>query len=328
MTFVSPLWLRSGHAQTIFGHVTRSRFQVDYHRVAIAGVDNEPITVDCLEPEGELAGHVVLLHGLEGSSYSPYIQGLSQRASSLGMKSWAINFRSCAQNQQTRDGWIPQVGFRQHHSGFTGDADALICHVRKQTMLPIYVVGISMGGNILLRWLGTNANASLVAAAVAISVPFDLGACAQHLERVGGLIYTREFLKSLKAKARYFYSKFPKELEHVDIKKVVGSKTFINFDDSFTAPACGFESAQHYYESASSMSVLSAIKCPTLCLSADDDPFMPSTMLPKASQRLSTAVEWEVCRGGGHVAFASGLPWAPDFYAEKRSLEWLISNSQ
>jgi predicted alpha/beta-fold hydrolase len=179
----------------------------------------------------------------------------------------------------------------------------------------MYAVGVSLGGNMLLKWLGEQGHCALevIKKAAAISVPVDLAAAAGVLDRGWGkAIYTRHFLKTLKEKSIH------KTTEHglkIDLAKLRAASTFREIDELFTAPVHGFKNAEDYWARSSSKPWLARIRVPTLLLNARNDPFLPFSALPKA-ENVSPSVSLEYPASGGHVGFVSGrfpghLAWLP-----------------
>lgn len=214
-------------------------------------------------------------------------------------------------------------GERLYHSGETGDLDWVVERlVTREPDLRLGLIGVSLGGNVLLKWLGERGAdvPPQVRAAAAISAPFDLAACADRLESGMGYLYMRAFLKSLKPKALDFAGRYPGT---VDVEAVRRARTFRQIDDAATAPIHGFSDASDYYARASSLPYLERIRVPTLLVNAADDPFQPGSALERARTRSSDAVTCLFTDRGGHVGWVTGPPWAPEAWAETRAVEWL-----
>lgn len=278
--------------------------------------DGDFIDVDRLDAE-DGQPRLLLLHGLEGSSRSHYARGLLAAARRRGWAADVLLFRSC--------GGEPNRLLRSYHSGETGDLD---CVVRKliaaQPAQPIVLTGVSLGGNVLLKWLGEqgkNAPPQVVAAS-AISVPFDLARGSAHLQRGFSRFYQSYFLRTLRQKALNKAARFPGRL---DALAVARARTLWEFDDAATAPIHGFRDARDYYDQSSSMRWLPCIRVPTLLLNAIDDPFLPPSVLDdvRILARSNQSLHVEFVARGGHVGFISGVvPWRPVYYAEARSLDF------
>ena len=317
-------WLPGPHLQTVWGNYTRPRQLVDLRREWLDTPDGDRIALDHLDgPAG--APLLLVLHGLEGSSNSVYVQGLLALARLRGLRGAALNFRSCAREPEDVHRWIPNRAPRLYHSGDTGDLDLVVAELaRRSAGAPLVAAGISLGGNVLLRWLGENPAQRAVAAAATISVPYDLGAGARHLEGPIGRVYLRHFLPTLIAKAEGLLDRFPELRDRLDRDAIRRARDFWSFDDAATAPLHGFAGAGDYYARASSIAIADRIATPTLCLSASDDPFLPAAVLPRFRETASAAVDLEVTPCGGHVGFVAGRsPRRPSYWAERRVVEWL-----
>jgi predicted alpha/beta-fold hydrolase len=322
----TPWWARNPHIQTTWGRLGRSRRLVTFRREVLTTPDDDDLVLDHVDgPAG--APRVLLLHGLEGSSYSVYMQGLASLLSRAGWHTTAINFRSCACDPENISRVLPNRQPRLYHSGDTADLGFVVRTLAaREPSGTIYAVGISLGGNVLLKWLGEQGARSRIEAAVTISVPYDLRAAALHLERRTGRFYAGTFLKTLKGKALALRERFPALVEQLDPKRIAGARTFFEFDDAATAPLHGFSSADVYYRRSSSMHYLERIEVPALCLGSADDPFLPAGVIERARQRASEDVEIVTTPWGGHAAFITGRwPWKPFYWAEERAVEWLTS---
>lgn len=305
--YCAPRWLPSGHAQTIYPLLIKPEPPA-FRRERWDTPDGDFIDVDWKDvPDATTAPLVVLFHGLEGSSNSHYARSLTQAASRRGWLSAIVHFRGCS-GEPNR---LP----RAYHSGDSTEVDWILRRLKDDHPLrPIYAVGVSLGGNALLKWLGEQENlaAPIVSGAAAISAPIDLTACGHHLARGFNRVYTRHFLATLKptslAKLKCFPGLF-------DEKRLHKARTLYEFDDLVTAPLHGFSGADDYWFRASSKPWLPGIRVPTLLLNALNDPFLPAHALPQAHQ-VSPQVHLDFPAEGGHVGFVSGhlpghLDWMP-----------------
>jgi uncharacterized protein len=318
-------WARGAHAQTIWGRYGRSTSLVSYEREILTTPDDEDLVVDHLTgPAG--APRVIVLHGLEGSSQAVYIQGLARGLANAGMRVTVLNFRSCARDPANGER-VPLRRPRLYHSGDTKDLDFLVeTLASREPRAPLLAVGFSLGGNVLLKWLGEKGARSLVEAAATISVPYDLAAASRHLERGVARLYASHFLKALKRKAADVLARFPRETEHINGDRIRFAQTLYAFDDYATAPLHGFLSANDYYRKSSSLRFLSSIEVPTLCVNSEDDPFLPTTALRAARDAASEDVKFNVTAWGGHASFATGRwPWRAHYWAEERVVSWLAT---
>lgn len=263
--------------------------------------------------------HLVFLHGLEGGVHSHYVANLFAEAARHGWSADLVLFRGCAgEPNRTR---------RFYHSGETTDFDFALRRIAvERPDAPVGLSGVSLGGNVLLKWLGEHGGTDVpptVRGAVAVSVPFDLARGSRYISRGFSRVYERFFLRSLIAKARQKLTRHPDLCDAVALDRV---RTLWDFDDIVTAPVHGFRDASDYYAQSSSIRYLSRVRVPTLLLSAADDPFLPPEVLDEVRSiaRENPALEVEFVRRGGHVGFVSGrVPWRPIYYAEWRVADFL-----
>jgi len=297
----APWWLPGGHAQTIAAAALALRCEVAYRRELWTSPDSDLVAVDFAQPEPDDSGAplLVLFHGLEGSSRSHYARALMQAATARRWRACVAHFRGCG-GQANR---LP----RAYHSGdsdeahwILGAAGARWPHAR------LYAAGVSLGGNVLAKWLGERgAAAARLTAAAVVSVPFDLVAGGLSLSSgLNRAVYGRYFLRSMHRKADEFERRHP---GRIDIARVRGSPNLREFDDAFTAPLHGFRDVMHYWNSASSRPWLASVEVPLLALNARNDPFVPVASLPQPS-RVSRQVRLEQPAQGGHAGFVRG-PW-------------------
>ena len=314
--FRAAWWCRNRHAQTMFGPLFRA-WRVPLRRERVDLDDGDFVDLDWIDASASPRAPLLLvLHGLEGSSGSHYVGGLLHGARARGWRGVALNFRSCG-------GEINRLP-RFYHSGDTGDLDAIVRRlIAREAELRIGIVGISIGGNVVLKWLGERGTGvpSQVIGAATLSVPFDLTACAGVLDRgFAKLVYTANFMRTMRRKVAEKARTHP---GFVDVAAVRRARTFAVYDALVTAPLSGFTDAQDYWRRASSLPYLAAIARPTLMLSAHDDPFIPPESLPKP-QDLSPHLQLVVTPRGGHVGFVEGRwPWRADSWAERRALDFL-----
>ena len=329
----NPAWfLRGAHAQTVWGRLFRPRRVVRFDREVLPTPDGDELILDHLDAPvtAEEPLHFVLLHGLEGSSYSVYMQGILSAIARHGHAATAINFRSCARDPRNVLRMIPNKRPRFYHSGETGDLDFVLRTLAARFPNATFVAcGASLGGNVLLKWLGEHPNQHVLAAAATLSVPYDLGAGAAMLEETAaGRLYVRSFLGTLRPKIARVARDFPEVREIMSVGAALTAKTFWSFDDFATAPLHGFRDAADYYAQSSSIHYVGAIRTPTLALSAEDDPFVPRHVLPRVKKAASPAVELITTSCGGHVGFVSGrAPWRCDYWAEDFVVRWLIARA-
>ena len=290
-----------------FGGTTRERFETP---------DGDFVDVDWLGgPSGSPL--LLVLHGLEGTLRSHYIGGLFRLAAARGWRAGVMYFRSCS-------GELNRLP-RFYHSGETGDFDHVLRRLAaREPGVRIGVVGVSIGGNVLVKWLGEQGEDAprAVAGAVAISVPFDLAGCARLMDRgLPKVLYTTSFMRSLRQKTLAKSRAFP---DFVDIRAALRARTFAAYDRLVTAPLHGFADEEDYWRRSSSGPYVARIRRPTLLISALDDPFIPPASLPDP-RLLPPAVRAEFVPRGGHVGFVEGRPWRATSWAERRAVDFLAS---
>ena len=317
--------LGNAHLQTVWGRLARSRNLVPMRREVLETPDGDELVLDHLDgsPQGP---RVVLLHGLEGSSFSVYVQGMLALLALRGARATVLNFRSCARDPRRPGRSLPNRRPRFYHSGETGDLGLVLRTLAgREQGVRLGALGVSLGGNVLLKWLGENPRQELIGAAATLSVPYDLEAGARHLERGLGALYVRMFLRTLRAKVRSLASRFPEAASAVDLPRALASRTFVEFDDAATAPLHGFAGATDYYDRSSSIRFLPRITAPVLCLSAEDDPFLPARVLPRAREAASPSVSVVVTPRGGHAGFLAGEhPWRVSSWGEETAVSWVL----
>ena len=322
--FQPAWWLPGPHPQSMWGRLARPRRLVRFRREILEAPDGDELVLDHVDAAAG-APRLLLLHGLEGSSFSVYVQGMALVARRLGFAVAALNFRSCARPLNDLGTMLPNRRPRFYHSGDTGDAGHVIrLLASREPRTPLIAAGASLGGNVLLKWLGENPGQTLVRAAAALSVPYDLAAGARFLETGMGPFYVSVFLRTLKAKMEDLVARFPEAAGRMDLPATLRATTFFEFDDAATAPLHGFAGADDYYRRSSSLAFLPRIDTPTLCLSAEDDPFVPPEVLPRVIAAAPPAVSCVVTKTGGHVGWVAGpSPKKASYWAEETAVHWL-----
>ena len=308
--FQPAWWLPGPHLQTLWPALFRPRPALDLVTERLELPDGDFLDIArCRQAAGP---RVLILHGLEGSIHSHYAGGLMRALQQAGFAPLFMHFRGCS-GEPNR---LP----RGYHSGETGDLGFLVGWLAaREGAAPAAAVGFSLGGNVLLKWLGEQGPHSPLQAAAAVSVPFRLADAARRMNRGFSRYYQAHLLKHMKRAYRKKFSRIPPPLS-VDIDQMA---SFRAFDEQVTAPLHGFSGADDYYARSSSRPYLGRIETPTLILHARDDPFMyPET--PPGAGELSPAVTLEGSRHGGHVGFVAGrYPWRPRYWLEQRITAWL-----
>lgn len=314
--FKPAWWLRNEHLQTIFATLTRRlRAPIDnIERIELPDGDFVELAwaVNGLDDHAPL---VVLIHGLGGGMDSTYVAGQLKSFNQRGWRAVLMLLRGA--------GHEPNRLARTYHSGETSDLDYILQILKKrEPKTKKALVGISLGGNMVLKWLGEHPKQTNVDAAVAVSVPFVLKSVADRVHLGFSRLYQRHLLKRM----RYLLQRkqlasgiMPPQVMH-DLKQV---SCFWTFDEFVTAPLHGFPHAHAYYREASSRPYLIHIQTPTLIIHALDDPFMFPDAIPSVGE-LSASVRLEISAKGGHVGFISGnIPGKPVYWLEKRIPDYL-----
>jgi predicted alpha/beta-fold hydrolase len=298
-------WLPGGNAQTLYAALLAPVGRPRWQRERWETPDDDFIDVDFLAGE-QGAPVLVIFHGLEGSSASPYASALALDAQARRWSVVAPNFRSCG-------GSINRAP-RIYHAGDSAEIQWILARVRQRHGGPVTAVGISLGGNMMLKWMGEQGERAtlLLDRAAAVAAPLDLTAVGLHLAQGFNRVYTRHFLGTLKPKARAKFNQYPGLF---DLKAVLQARTMREFDDAFMAPLHGFDGVDDYWTRCSSKPWLQHIRVPTLLLASRDDPFIPDGVLPPPSACPPSVIPCYTAHGG-HVGFVTGrfpghLGWMP-----------------
>jgi len=305
----APVWLPGGHLQTIYANLFIRVPPVVYRRERLELPDGDFLDFDWVDGQPDTPV-VVLIHGLEGSADSHYARGLMAHVRAQGWHGVVAHFRGCS----GEDNRLPRAYF----AGDSEDIERMLRHVKtRHPDAPVYAVGVSLGGNALLKWLGEAGESAkaLVERAAGVSAPLDLTAAGHTLDHgFNRRVYTARFLYTLKAKALRKATRFPGVL---DAKAIAAATTFREFDTLVTALLHGFRDAEDYWFRVSSKPLLKSIAVPTLVINAKNDPFLPAWALPAAAD-VSLAVTLEQPDTGGHVAFPSGpFPGRLDWLSQR-----------
>jgi hypothetical protein len=319
--FSPARWLTNRHAQTVYpGFPWTWRDWPALRRQELDLPDGDTTAVDWLVAGDALPGTaplLIILHGLEGSADSSYARMLMGAALQKGWRSCVLHFRDCGDYRNR----LP----RRYHAGETNDLRYFLNTLHKapdaaENSGPIVAVGYSLGGNVLLKYLGESGHDTPLRAATAVCVPLDLHECAKALDQGFSRLYQRYLLKRMK---RAVTRKFDRHTAAFNWDTAMSARTFAEFDDSVTAPLHGFRNMEDYYDRCSSVHFLKGIERPTLIINALDDPFMTQHVIP-TNDRLSESVTLEVATSGGHVGFVDGgTPWRPSFYLPGRIVGFL-----
>ena len=315
--YTAPFWLPGSHLQTIYAATLAGAPHVNYRRERWELPDGDFVDADWVEAivdkdtrlsvQSQASQHqpiVVLFHGLEGNSQSNYARALMGATKAKGWRGVVIHFRGCS-GEPNR---LPRV----YYAGDTSEIQLLLSHVRENAPeAPIYAVGVSLGANALLKWLGESAEAAniIITKAAAVSAPMDLAASATALDSgLNRILYTPRFVDSMRPKALAMAERFPGLL---DVEKIKSAKTIHDIDDAVTAKLFGAIDADDYYAQNASKPWLKKISLPTLILNAKNDTFIPQETLPTAAE-VSSFVTLEYPETGGHAGFVGRYNWLPN----------------
>ncbi|MEF2232098.1 MAG: alpha/beta fold hydrolase [Pseudodesulfovibrio sp.] len=314
--YLPPLPLRRPHLSTLYPTLLRPAPPCGpVRRERVNTPDGDFLTVDRHPSRiGASRKLAVISHGLEGDARRKYVLGMARMATGLGFDAACWNQRGC--------GGEPNLLPRSYHSGETGDLHAVIIHCLKHGGYDrVALIGFSMGGNQILKYLGEDPDRvpGEVAAAATFSVPVDLGGSERMLARPSRRVYVEYFMRGLRAKVREKEALFP---ERVGRGLLRGVFTLRDFDNRYTAPYHGFADAADYYARASSLPVLGAIRVPALLVNALNDPFLTPSCFPKDAALANPNLFLETPRYGGHVGFAAPGP-ENVYWSERRAAAFL-----
>ncbi|MEE9344304.1 MAG: hydrolase [Methylococcales bacterium] len=322
-SFKPAWWLPHAHLQTLWPALVSRGNGIVRQRERIQTPDNDFLDVDwCgLELDSSNSPLVIIMHGLAGSSRSDYVTGLQEVLENQGWRSAALNFRGCS--------GTPNRAVRGYHSGETDDIHFLYQVLReREPQTPLFVVGYSLGGNVLLKWMGEQQTLDLVGA-VAVSVPFRLDLCADHMNQGFSRSYQYRLLRHMRScvnlRLEYFQQNgLSQQAEQLQaLGQLSNYVSFRDIDHYVTAPLHDYHSADDYYQRCSSRAFLGLINRPTLIIQAQDDPFMTKEVVPHDSE-LSVTTTLELSASGGHIGFIEGSsPARIIYWLDQRISEWL-----
>jgi uncharacterized protein len=307
-------WLRNRHLQTV-GPAVFVRVPLTTRRECLELPDGDFVDLDWVGGPDRGRPIVIVLSGLAGDIRSHYVRRMLRAVERAGWRGVLMHFRGCSGRLNRRP--------RFFHSGDTGDVAFLADTLRRhEPRAPLFAVGYSLGGNALCKWLGEGGDSVPLAAAAAVSVPYDLGRSVLVMERGLSRLYQRRLVGHLTAAIR-------RKMKAMDMglgltpDDVARLRTFRQFDDRVTAPLHGFRDADDYYSRSSCGQYLRGVTRPTLLIHAEDDPFVDPTSLPTPAD-LAAAVRLELSHGGGHVGFVAGAnPLRPRGFLQERVLRHL-----
>ena len=302
----APRWLVGGHAQTIWPALWSRRFggpTPAWQRERWDTPDHDFIDVDWLaapavaQPRPSTVPLLVLFHGLEGSSTSHYAQAFAHAAALRGWRCVVPHFRGCS-------GELNRAP-RAYHSGDFEEIGWVLQRLHGRHVGPMLAVGVSLGGNALLRWAeeAGDSAANTLRAVCAVSSPIDLAAGGHAIGRgFNRQVYTRMFLRTMKPKALAKLAQHPGLFSR---ERLIAARDLYEFDNVFTAPLHGFKDTDDYWARGSAQPHLASIRIPALVLNARNDPFVPASSLPQPHQVGRHVTLWQPWHGG-HVGFPGG----------------------
>lgn len=311
--FHAPWWLRSAHLQTVWSPLIRRVPPAPARRERWTTPDDDCLYVHTLDGT-QGAPVVLMLHGLEGSVRSNYVQAMLHRVHQLGWTAHAMEYRGCSGE--------PNRARRLYHNGETTDLAFVVRKlVERDPTVRIFIAGFSLGGNVTALWLGKHAAEvpPQVRAAAVVSAPYEPTVAGPHIDRIARGAYSRHFLKGLIPKAIAKAEQFP---GCIDRERVRRCRTLWEFDDCATAVLHGFDGADDYWSKTGSGQHLHTVRVPTLLLSAADDPFNPASTLPRRQAAASPWLHGLFPDHGGHVGFVYGTPWNTRHWAEERIIHF------
>ncbi|MBT8222974.1 MAG: alpha/beta fold hydrolase [Eudoraea sp.] len=289
-----PLLFRNGHVATVYAGLFRKVPGLEQKRERLELADGDFMDLDWSYAEAPTNKVVILLHGLEGHGQRPYITGSAKVFNTAGIDACAVNFRGCS-GQTNRL-------YRSYHSGATEDLEAVIHHILEtKSYTEILIKGISLGGNMTLKYLGEGRDIPKeVKAAIAISVPCQLHDSLIQLLKPKNWAYAKRFRKHLVAKLRAKQKYFPELITEEQLGKI---KNLKDFDDLYTSKAHGFKDALDYYQQCSSLQFLNHINTPALIINALDDSFLGEACYPFKEAGANPNLHLRIPKYGGHVGF-------------------------
>ncbi|MDA9760042.1 MAG: YheT family hydrolase [Flavobacteriaceae bacterium] len=309
-SYFNPIFVfKNAFISTVYSGLFR-QLNIKQKRERIILRDGDFLDLDWSYTAGQSNKLVILLHGMEGDGQRPYVTGVAKHFNSNGIDAVCVNFRSCSGELNKK--------FSSFHSGQTDDIKDVIAHVIKTyNYTSIFLKGISLGGNIILKYLGENDNIpQQLKAAMAVSVPVDLAASSKALHQFKNILFHIYFMIGLKYKLMKKQRQFPDKISR---KALYSVWTLRTLDEVYTAKANGFTNAADYYEKSSSLGFLSSIKTPVLLLNAKNDSFLTPSCFPLEMAQKSKYLHLETPEKGGHVGF---IQKGCVYYNEKRALEF------
>ena len=315
-SYQPKILFKNNHFNTIYRTLFQN-FEINYSRYRLELKDGDFIDLDFSSLNSKKI--VIVIHGLEGSSSSNYVKSVVSVLNSNNFDVVAMNLRGCSGE--------PNRKLSSYHSGKTDDLDKVIQFITsKKTYNEIHLVGFSLGGNMILKYLGEEiyTNFKIVRSAVTVSVPCDLKGSSVELSKFWNNLYMKRFLTSLKNKLNIKSVQFPDSF--LDMEKISNARNFFDMDNLYTAPAHGFKDALDYWQKNSSKQFIQYIKTPTLLITSQDDPFLSNSCIPILEAKNNSNFILELTNYGGHVGFNSSFSISNNYWLENRIVDFLINS--
>ena len=312
-TYKPSFFVKKGFVSTVYSGLVRM-VTLQQERERITLTDGDFLDLDWSYSNQKSNKLIILLHGLEGHAQRPYVTGAAKLFNNNHMDAVCVNFRGCSGEDN--------LLYRSYHSGATEDLEAVINHaILNKKYSEIYLKGISLGGNIVLKYLGERALVPTeIKAAVAISVPCHLSGSAKELHAFKNILFHERFKKHLVDRLKIKQKRFTEDLS---IKEIESIKTLYDFDNVYTSRAHGFKNAEDYYEKCSCLQFLPQIKTPSLIINALNDSFLSAECYPVKEAKNNQNLYLEMPNHEGHVGF---IDKKNIYYNEKRALEFVKNN--
>lgn len=313
-TYKPPFYLKNGFISTVYSGLVR-RVALKQKRERITLKDGDFLDLDWSFSKEKSKKLIILLHGLEGHGQRPYMTGAAKLFNENNVDAVCVNFRGCSGDNN--------LNYYSYHSGATEDLHAVIQHaIISKNYSEIYLKGISLGGNIILKYLGEHqAIPEQVKAGIAVSIPCDLYGSCKELHKLKNKLFHDRFLKDLIKHLKEKQKLFP---EAVSVEEINTIKTLIDFDNVYTSKAHGFQDALDYYEKSNSLQFLHNIKIPSLIINALNDSFLSAECYPVKEAKNNSNLYLEMPNYGGHAGFVDKKSI---YYSERRALEFVKTGS-
>lgn len=314
-TYKTPYVFKNGFVSTVYSGLVRNVTGLIQERERITLSDGDFIDLDWSHSKEKSNKLIILLHGLEGNAKRPYMTGTAKLFTTNNIDAVAVNFRGCSGESNLK--------YRSYHSGETSDLEDIINHILKtKHYTDIYIKGISLGGNVTLKYLGEREHVpSQIKAAIAVSVPCSLYGSCKELHKFNNVLFHENFKQYLVKRLKIKQLQFP---DRISVKDINNIKTLMDFDDAYTSKAHGFKDALDYYEKSSSLQFLHNIKIPTLIINALNDSFLSPECYPVKAAKNNPNLYLEMPKHGGHVGFVDKKNV---YYNESSALKFVLSQS-